>query len=104
MLQTDPYNSERVYMMFQLDVLFSMSSLSLHYNHSGVSQLSHGFGKMGSGGILVQCKLVLTSAPPHGEAANLAGLEFLRGLQHRHGQMWLGNFVIDVQSIGFVGK
>ncbi|KAJ9590694.1 hypothetical protein L9F63_016210, partial [Diploptera punctata] len=86
----------------QLDILFSASSLSLHYNHSQVSQLSHGFGKNGNGGILVHCKLVLTSAPPHGEAANFAGLEFLRGLRHHQGQMWLGNFIIDVQSIGFV--
>jgi len=46
---------------------------------------------------------VLLSALPNGESANQAGLEFLRGLQHYHGQMWLGNFAIDVQSIEFVG-
>ncbi|XP_069704158.1 uncharacterized protein [Periplaneta americana] len=91
----------------QLDILFSASTLSQHYNHSHVTQFSHGIEKAGggaiaSGGILVRCKLVLVSAPPNGEAANQAGLEFLRGLQHHQGQMWLGNFVIDVQSIGFV--
>ncbi|KAJ4440436.1 hypothetical protein ANN_08577 [Periplaneta americana] len=90
-----------------LDILFSASTLSQHYNHSHVTQFSHGIEKAGggaiaSGGILVRCKLVLVSAPPNGEAANQAGLEFLRGLQHHQGQMWLGNFVIDVQSIGFV--
>jgi hypothetical protein len=68
-----------------------------------VTQFSDCLEKSGYGGILVQCKLVLLSAPPNGEAANLAGLEFLRGLQHHQGRMWLGNFAVDVQSIGFVG-
>jgi hypothetical protein len=90
--------------MFQLNILFSGSTLSPQYNHSHVSQFSDSLKKSGSGGILVQCKLVLLSAPPNGEAANQAGLEFLRGLRHHQGKMWLGNFAIDVQSIGFVGK
>ncbi|PNF25015.1 hypothetical protein B7P43_G07967 [Cryptotermes secundus] len=86
----------------QLNILFSASTLSAHYNHSHVTQFSDYLEKAGNGGILVQCKLVLLSAPPNGEAANQAGLEFLRGLRHHQGQMWLGNFAIDVQSIGFV--
>jgi hypothetical protein len=88
---------------FQLNILFDASTLSVHYNHSHVTQLSDCLKESRSGGILVRCKLVLLSAPPNGEAANQAGLEFLRGLQHHHGQLWLGNFAIDVQSIGFVG-
>jgi hypothetical protein len=89
--------------MFQLNILFSASTLSAHYNHSHVTQFSDCLERAGNGGIVVQCKLVLLSAPPNGEAANQAGLEFLRGLRHHQGQMWLGNFAIDVQSIGFVG-
>jgi hypothetical protein len=89
--------------MFQLNILFSASTLSAHYNHSHVTHFSDSLKKAGNGGILVQCRLLLLSAPPNGEAANQAGLEFLRGLQHHEGRMWLGNFAIDVQSIGFFG-
>lgn len=89
--------------MFQLNILFAASTLSIHYNHSHVTEFSDCFKKPKIGGILIQCKLMLLSAPPNGESANQAGLEFLRGLRHHHGQMWLGNFAIDVQSIEFVG-
>jgi hypothetical protein len=89
--------------MFQLNILFAASTLSVHYNHSYVTKFSDCLDKPKTGGILVHCKLVLLSAPPNGEVANQAGLEFLRGLRHHQGRMWLGNFAIDVQSIGFVG-
>ncbi|PSN40826.1 hypothetical protein C0J52_15303 [Blattella germanica] len=84
-----------------LDLLFLASTLGGHYNHSHVLGLEESSGIRG---ITVKCKLVLVSAPPRGEAANQAGLEFLRGLQHRQGHMWLGNFIIDVQSIGFMAE
>ncbi|XP_068085529.1 uncharacterized protein [Anabrus simplex] len=84
-----------------LDLVFSRSTLSGNYNHSHVTHLVQP-SPSGASGLVVKCQVVLASAPPHGEAANLVGLEFLRGLEHRQGQMWLGDFVVDVQSIGFV--
>lgn len=90
-----------------MDLLFASSALSSNYNHSHVV----GFRKRDprsllkdKRGVVVECRLILRSAPPHGEAANEVGLAFLRGLTHRHGKMWLGGFEIDVQSIGFTGK
>ncbi|RZF47072.1 hypothetical protein LSTR_LSTR017638 [Laodelphax striatellus] len=32
------------------------------------------------------------------------GMAFLGGLHHQHGNAWLGNYTVDIQSIGFESK
>ncbi|XP_059484129.1 uncharacterized protein LOC132201724 isoform X2 [Neocloeon triangulifer] len=88
----------------KLDSLFYTSELSSCFNGSTV----YAFRPSPNGeGLEVLChlQLIITEQPMSEaeEPANRAGLAFLRGLRHHEGHMWLGKWIVDVQSIVFSG-
>ncbi|XP_049959098.1 uncharacterized protein LOC126475337 [Schistocerca serialis cubense] len=91
---SDDFSQLSMQICRQLDELFGRSGLSGRYNGSAVPALE----AARPSGVRVRCRLLLLSPEPE---PGLAGVEFLRGLRHRRGRMWLGDFTIDVQSIGF---
>lgn len=84
-------------MMFllQLDSLFSLSVVSENYHSTAVSEM------LPVSGLLVHCQVVLRPSPLL--RASRVGLAFIGGLRNQHSHVWLGNFSIDIQSIGFQG-
>lgn len=75
----------------QIDNLFSLSAISGPYHSAAVTHLTPG--------LVAHCQIVLKSTD-EGASGNV-GLAFLGGLRHQHGKVWLGNFSIDILSIGF---
>ncbi|XP_054268488.1 uncharacterized protein LOC128990218 isoform X1 [Macrosteles quadrilineatus] len=75
----------------QLDSLFSLSVMSEPYHSVAVTQFAPGLS--------VQCQIVLRAATHL--TASKVGLAFIGGLRNQHGHVWLGNFTVDIQSIGF---
>uniref|UniRef100_A0A1B6LW04 SEA domain-containing protein n=1 Tax=Graphocephala atropunctata TaxID=36148 RepID=A0A1B6LW04_9HEMI len=78
----------------QLDSLFSLSVVSEPYHSVAVSELLPA-----TQGLLVRCQVVLRASTPL--TASRLGLAFIGGLRNQHGHVWLGNFSVDIQSIGF---
>lgn len=74
-----------------------MSVLSEPYHSTAVTELLEGIG----GGVGVRCQLVLRATAQL--TATKVGLAFIGGLRNFHGHVWLGNFSVDIQSIGFQG-
>lgn len=91
--------------MLQLDQLFSESILSEEYHSSVVTKFGPGPGPDPGDRqpvLVVQCWLALR--PTDQLSPEKVGMAFLGGLHHNHGKVWLGNFTIDIQSIGFECK
>lgn len=83
----------------ELDKLFSESILSEEYHSSVVTLFAPGGRKTR---LVVQCWLALR--PTDQLTPEKVGMAFLGGLHHKHGRVWLGDFIIDIQSIGFESK
>ncbi|MCL4128366.1 UNVERIFIED_CONTAM: hypothetical protein GTU68_043186 [Idotea baltica] len=75
-----------------MDHLFLNSVWSREYNRSEVVSLS-------DGSLLVRARFHLNT--PDTSAAKNLGSAFLRGLQKRHSQEWLGMYTVDITSIRF---
>ncbi|XP_039297031.1 sortilin-related receptor [Nilaparvata lugens] len=78
----------------ELDNLFGKSVLSEDYHSSVVTALEPG--------LKVHCWLALR--PSSQFMPGRVGMAFLGGLHHQHGNAWLGNYTVDIQSIGFESK
>lgn len=85
--------------IFQLDKLFAHSILSEEYHSSVVTLSDPGWGlDFKRPKVIVHCWLALR---PTDQLTEKVGTAFIGGLIHHHGKVWLGNYTIDIQSIGF---
>lgn len=91
-------------LLLQLDKLYSESILSEEYHSSVIARFGPGKGLNSQlqSGLSVQCWLALR--PTDRLSPEKVGMAFLGGLEHNHGNVWLGNFSVDIQSIGFECK
>ncbi|XP_003242462.1 low-density lipoprotein receptor-related protein 1 isoform X1 [Acyrthosiphon pisum] len=81
----------------QLDDTFRNSELSPWYDGCEVIDLSPGQAK----GVQVQCEIKFSQEPESAIGIGQIGIAFLKTLRIQHGHTWLGNYSVDVQSIGF---
>jgi hypothetical protein len=65
-----------------------------------VTDLSPGTSK----GVQVQCEIKFFQDPESAIGIGQIGIAFLKTLRIQHGHTWLGNYSVDVQSIGFQSK
>uniref|UniRef100_A0A1B6K3W3 SEA domain-containing protein n=1 Tax=Homalodisca liturata TaxID=320908 RepID=A0A1B6K3W3_9HEMI len=91
---TDDFQKLAGLLSHQLDSLFSLSVVSEPYHSVAVSELLPALQ-----GLLVRCQVVLRASTQI--TASRLGLAFIGGLRNQHGHVWLGNFSVDIQSIGF---
>lgn len=80
-----------------MDDTFKNSELSLWYDGCEVTDLSPGQTK----GVQVQCEIKFSQEPESAIGVGQIGIAFLKTLRILHGHTWLGNYSVDVQSIGF---
>lgn len=81
-----------------MDETFKNSELSPWYDGCEVTDLSPG---QANKGIQVQCEIKFCQEPESAIGIGQIGIAFLKTLRIQHGHTWLGNYSVDVQSIGF---
>ncbi|XP_073993369.1 uncharacterized protein [Rhodnius prolixus] len=87
------YNRLATRIATQLESLFDRSLVLSELRRASVTSFGPGPG------LHVTCSLVLQ--PDRSLTIRKIGLAFLAGLNHTHGRLWLGPYVVDVRSIGF---
>ncbi|XP_075213189.1 uncharacterized protein LOC142319602 [Lycorma delicatula] len=101
--QSEDFHQLTSKLSLELDKLYSESILSEEYHSSVVTRFGPGKDPRGyKSGLAVQCWLVLK--PTDHLSPEKVGMAFLGGLNHKHGNVWLGNYTVDIQSIGFESK
>uniref|UniRef100_A0A1B6CE74 SEA domain-containing protein n=1 Tax=Clastoptera arizonana TaxID=38151 RepID=A0A1B6CE74_9HEMI len=76
----------------QLDNLFRVSAISEPYHSTMVTHFEPD--------LIIHLQMVLKTS--YDISSSKVGMTFLRGLHHHNNHVWLGNFSVDIQSIGFL--